>query len=240
MHRHLVPTLLPHPHSLELDKQAAHHMIHVLRAKVGEYVILFDGHHYEAEAQITAIHKDTVTLDIKKVDPLKVSPFSLTMMIAALKPNRTDWLVEKLSEIGVTRLLWIQCERSQASSLMSAEKRSDRWERLLEAASKQSGRTTLMQIDGPQRLEQVLAETKGHAFLAAPHGKDLAHVITPLRTEAEVCLLVGPEGGFTSTELSQIEKAGYTGLYLGPHILRVETAAIVGAGALMALRYEPV
>jgi 16S rRNA (uracil1498-N3)-methyltransferase len=152
----------------------------------------------------------------------------LTLAVALPKGDRQKWLVEKLTELGVPRLVPLVTTHGVAEATPAAVERLSRG--VIEAC-KQCGRDGLMQIGGPKSVAEVVGGTGGGAVLlvADRNGAPLEEVATGANL---VVALVGPEGGFTEEELATIEAAGGRRVSLGPHVLRVETAAIALAARL--------
>jgi len=199
----------------------AHHLLHVMRLGVGDRATLFDGTGVEFAAEVTAIGRRDVTfaiLDRRAVD--RESPVALSLGVALPKGDRQKTLVEKLTELGATRLTPVVTERSVAAAKGSS---LDKLRRLVIEASKQCGRNRLMEITEPLTLEEF--------FRAAPEGERLiacpgvgAGAMWP--TSRSVAVLVGPEGGFSEAEVAAARDAGWRSISLGERVLRVETAAI--------------
>lgn len=208
-----------------LEGDEARHLTRVLRAKVGDTVSLFDGRGREWPARVALLGRDRVELDTTEptVDPVPVS-IPLTLAVALPKGERQKWMVEKLTELGTARLIPLETTRGVAEATASAQARL---ERVVIEACKQCGRNTLMEIAAGRPLERLLAEVPAHAcvVIAHPGGTPLDVAAMPT-TATEIIALVGPEGGFTDEELGSADRAGVIRISLGPHILRVETAAI--------------
>ena len=208
-----------------LEGDEARHLTRVLRAKVGDTVSLFDGRGREWPARVAAIGRDRVELDAGQptVDPLPAC-IPVTLAVALPKGDRQKWMVEKLAELGAARLIPLETTRGVAEATASAQARLERG--VIEAC-KQCGRNTLMEIAAGRPLDRLLAEVPVGAcvVIAHPGGKPLSADIVP-STAMEIIGLVGPEGGFTDEELCIADRAGVIRISLGPHILRVETAAI--------------
>jgi 16S rRNA (uracil1498-N3)-methyltransferase len=207
-----------------LEDDEARHLARVLRAKVGDAVTLFDGRGREWPARVAAIGRDRVELDTG--EPRSDAPpggARLTLAVALPKGDRQKWMVEKLTELGVRRLVPLETTRGVAEATASAQARL---ERAVIEACKQCGRNTLMEIAAGRTLASVLAERPDDAcvVIAQPGGGPLADAV-PAAAD-EIVALVGPEGGFTDDELAAAEQAGAIRIALGPYILRVETAAI--------------
>ena len=217
-----------------LDGQEAHHLLHVMRAKVGDRVTLFDGSGAEFEAEIVRCGRSDVearVLSQRDVD--RELPFELVVGVSLPKGDRQKWLVDKLTELGVTELVPLATERGVAQPTDSALKRLERG--VIEAA-KQCGRNRLMRVAKPQAfMNWVRAKSDGvqkRKWIAHPTGSAIATL--DLSAAMPTQLAVGPEGGFTGEEVAAATAAGWQSVDLGPRILRVETAAAALA-AVVAL-----
>jgi 16S rRNA (uracil1498-N3)-methyltransferase len=215
----------------------AHHLLHVMRIRPGEPVKLFDDSGAEFAAVVESLGRATV--DVRIVERLEITrelPFSLAVGVALPKGDRQRWLVEKLTELGVTKLVPLVTERSVAQPTSSV---LDRLRRAVIEASKQCGRNRLMKIDEPQTWAAWLSHKSIAGDLRSPTCRYLvAHPGgTPLSkldftNPLPTCLTIGPEGGLTDQEIAAALAAGWQFVDLGPRILRVETAAIALASAI--------
>ena len=209
----------------------ARHLARVLRAKPGDEVVVFAGTAVEWPAHIVAVGRDEVELALgaARPDPPRTRPWR-TLAVALPKGERQKWLVEKLTELGVERLVPLVTDRGVAEATEATRVRLLRT--VIEAA-KQCGRNTLLEIAPPLSVAALLATRAADeaAFLADPHALplDAAAIAT---TSRGIIGLVGPEGGFTPEELAAAEAGGAVRAGLGPHVLRVETAAIALAARL--------
>jgi 16S rRNA (uracil1498-N3)-methyltransferase len=217
-----------------LDGPEAHHLLHVMRAKVGERVTLFDGSGAEFDAEITGCGRSQVDVRVlarREVD--RELPFELIVGVSLPKGDRQKWLVEKLTELGVTELVPLMTERGVAQPTDSA---LERLERSVIEAAKQCGRNRLMRIAKPQAwLDWVHAESDGletRRLFAHPDGTSIA--TDDLCVSRPTRFAIGPEGGFTDAEVAAAIAAGWQSVELGARILRVETAAVAVA-AVVAL-----
>lgn len=212
--------------TVELAGSEAHHMQRVMRLKVGEQVILFDGNGIEATAEITTLSKRVVGLRIlqkRTTPPLSQSPIILATAVP--KGDRFRSLVEKVTELGVTRLIPLLTERSVVAP---GSGKLDKVKQTMIAACKQSGRNTLMEIDEPIDWKEFLDQQSqaGSLFVAHPSGESPEKVIVDQTKDQPVILVIGPEGGFSDAEIEQATEAGAKLISLGANILRVETAAV--------------
>lgn len=210
-----------------LSGDEARHLARVLRAKVGEQVTLFDGRGRAWPARVKAIGRSDVELETD--DPVEEPPRrgpTLTIAVSLPKGDRQKWLIEKLTELGVDRLVPLVTERGVAEATRSA---IDRLERGVIEACKQCGRNQLMEIGEAATVSNVVTSKPPSAIglLADPRGAPLDH--TALDSATDILALVGPEGGFTDAEVETARAAGFQPVTLAPHVLRIETAAIAVA-----------
>jgi 16S rRNA (uracil1498-N3)-methyltransferase len=222
-----------------LEGAEAHHLLHVMRAKPGVEVVLFDGSGAEFEARVEKCGRSSVELAVLSRTVIdRELPFELIFGVALPKGDRQKWLVEKLTELGVTTLAPIETRRGVAQPFESA---LDRLRKSVIEASKQCGRNRLMRIDAPQTVDHFAlhADSTMPRWIAHPGGDGVAKHLDEIRGQAMECksisVLVGPEGGFTSEEAAAAVSAGWRQIDLGTRILRVETAAIAIAATVTAV-----
>lgn len=213
-----------------LTGDEARHLSRVLRGQPGDEVVVFAGTGVAWPARIVRVARDEVELTLAdpSTDPARTGP-RLTLAVALPKGERQKWLVEKLTELGVARLVPLETERGVAEATPAA---CERLRRGVIEACKQCGRNRLMEIAAPRSMAAALADMPpgSRAVIADPGGIPLDP-----RGQADapsLLALVGPEGGFTAAEIAAAEQAGAIRVSLGPHILRIETAAIALAARL--------
>lgn len=214
-----------------LSPGESHHLATVLRAVPGDRFELFDGRGRRALAEVVIADSIASRLVIVAELPAADSDRGdLVLATAVPKGERFDWLIEKATELGVSRLVPIISARSVV------EPRETKLERLratVIAAAKQCGRTRLMELAPVQSWRQVVDQwiPGMAAVIAHPDGGDLATVWGTASFETGCFALIGPEGGFTEEEVADAEAAGAIPVSLGPTLLRTETAAIAIAAA---------
>jgi 16S rRNA (uracil1498-N3)-methyltransferase len=214
----------------------AHHLIHVMRAQPGDRVVLFDGSGAELDAVVRKLARSEVELAVlgrREVD--RELPGEVTLGVALPKGERQKWLVEKAVELGLRRLVPLQTARGVAQPNPQT---LDRLRRTVIEASKQCGRTRLMEVALPQTWPQFIAQSSGVPcrLLAHPHAPaSQAAAPTAAGSRDVAWLAVGPEGGLTDEEVTLAVAAGWRTVDLGPRILRVETAAVL----LLAMVVQP-
>jgi 16S rRNA (uracil1498-N3)-methyltransferase len=216
--------------TLELDGMQANYLGNVMRLGIGAELLVFDGESGEWLARITNAAKKRMTLTVEqRIREPETIP-DAWLAFAPLKRARTDWLVEKATELGVARLLPVMTQRTVADRV-----RLDRLEAIAIEAAEQCGRTRLPQIDQAVILKQLL-ERRDPArplYFADEAGGEVA--ATAFEKGAAL-ILIGPEGGFTDEE-RQLIRSGDNAvpISLGPRILRAETAALAALAAYMAV-----
>jgi 16S rRNA (uracil1498-N3)-methyltransferase len=218
---------------LVLEYDEARHLSRARRVGAGEVVEVFDGRGFATMAEVVSIGKDRVELQATGPPlPDRVVDVRVTLATAVPKGDRFDWLVEKATELGVDRLVPLNTERSVVDPRSA---KLDRLRRAVVEASKQCGRSRLMEITGPTAWAEFL-EAPGPALrlVAHPGGLGFADWPDPGAGGSAV-LAVGPEGGFADAEVRAARGAGWVVAGLGPTLLRVETAGLVGCARLIAL-----
>ena len=233
--RFYTPDPLP-PGEYVLSGPEAHHLATVRRFGPGDRVTLFngDGHDYPAEV-VSSDRKRAVLAVSPRVVSDRELPFRLEVGAAMPKGDRGDFLVEKLTELGVTRFVPLRTARTVVGP---KDARLDKLRQAVIEASKQCGRNVLMEVApltgwgeylaaGDLAVRLVLHTAPGDGAVS------LAGVATA--AGAAVAVAVGPEGGFTPEEVATAEAAGWRRATLGPRVLRVETAAVAVAAVVSSL-----
>ena len=219
-----------------IDGDQAHHAMHVMRFSVGEAVTLFDGTGYEYGATIATMGKKNLQLAITSTvltPPLDVP--NVTIAAAIPKGDRQKFLVEKLVELGVARLIPLKTSRSVSVANPNV---IERFQKGVIEASKQCGRNYLMQVTPQHSIAELLAlatnETDTACFLADPDATADLISVSP-QSARKRTIAIGPEGGFDPSEIALFESANWNPVRLGPTILRIETAAVMSA-VLLAMQ----
>jgi 16S rRNA (uracil1498-N3)-methyltransferase len=212
------------------DSQEIRHIRNVLRLGEGDPVSLFDGEGKEYRASIVQITRGRIILSLK-AEALSVpmeSPAKIILGVAVLKAPKFDWLLQKVTELGVSEI--VPFSSSHVVPRWGGGQtgaRGARWEKIAAEAAKQCGRAAIPRIHSLRSFEEALAYDAGRATKvllweeekALRLGETVAH-------SSRVFVLVGPEGGFSDEEALQAQAAGFQPVRLGPRILRAETAGV--------------
>lgn len=219
---------------IELTESQTHHLQRVLRIKPGAALILFDGSEFEYPAE--AEHVDRHQVVVRTAEPNQTrreSPLPIRLLQAIIRNERMDLCIGKAVELGVAQIQPLMLERSQGMDKQRLARKQQHWRGLVQSATEQCGRTRLPAVADACQLSEVLTPADTGELRLILHPRLPARSL-PRLAPTSVSLLVGPEGGLTETELHMAEAAGYTGLSLGPRILRTETATIAALTLLQA------
>ena len=200
----------------------------MLRLTVGDALELFDADGRTAAARVVAASSDGVDVDVSAVAVADRPAVALTVAAAVPKGDRADWMVEKLSELGVARFVPLAAARSVV--LPGGRNKIDRWERIAVESAKQCRRPGVMVVDAVTSLADVLRAGTGWVLSTGPDVMPAGRLVRDVA--AELTVLVGPEGGWTADELAACAAAGWTAVGLGRTVLRVETAAVAVAAVV--------
>jgi len=213
-----------------LEGPEAHHLIAVSRLRPGDAVCLFNGDGREYPAEILRVERRHVVLRVKEVAaPERELPFPLEVAAPLPKGDRAQFLVEKLTELGVTSFVPLATRRS---IVHPRETKLEKLKRYVIEASKQCGRNVLMRVAPLEAWEAYCVRAEGAEvrILAHPGNRGELDALSACSSHgvvAPTALAVGPEGGFADEEIHAARQAGWQVIDLGPRILRVETAALV-------------
>jgi 16S rRNA (uracil1498-N3)-methyltransferase len=225
----------------------AHHARDVLRMRVGEKLVLFNGRGREITAEIVDLGSDEI--ELRKLHEAETPPLQCRIVLgqAIPKGKNMDLIVQKAVEIGAAEIAPIVSDRTivQVDSEAVAQKQS-KWQQIAVEAAKQCGQNWLPHVHAPRKLSELFSAAAEESFdlqligSLQPGAQNLKKVLADYSSEHQrrprsVLMLVGPEGDFTPAELALARRHGCQPITLGPIILRVETAALF---CLSILSYE--
>ena len=210
----------------------SHHVKNVLRLKVGEKILLFDGAGHEVTATITVCDKKDVHFELNgEIEAIDRENNKSVFIAQGLCQNsRMDYVIQKSVELGAEVVAPIITERCQVRHNNNAylEKKLERWKLIAEHASQQCGRNKLAKIMFPQRFDEFVKSIKPddsiNLILNPMSKKRLVEI--DLSSNKTVVFLIGPEAGFSDSEELLAEKSGFESVKLGKRILRTETVAV--------------
>lgn len=225
---------------VRLPDDTAHYVGNVLRREPGDRLEFFDGTGNLASVEILRV-ADEITVEIVEFTqaPRRESPIETILFQAIPKGKRWDWILEKATELGVDAIVPLESEHTVVQIPADRlRRRRDRWDKKLSSAARQCQRTVIPSIVDPAPIADAMADHDCDIHLVAHPGEDAPTVGEALdRAEADidsVGIWIGPEGGFSDDEVSELEDQGMARITLGPRILRADTAGIAALTLVQA------
>ena len=229
------PIAVGTPLALPDDKR--HHLATVLRKRVGDALVVFNGDGFEYTATLSRVDRKQAEAAIHAQEaPRRESPVAITLIQAIARGDRMDFALAKAVELGVTAIRPVFTERGKVKLEGDRlAKKQAHWQAVVESAAEQSGRLVCPPLHPATHLAQTLDEdthTDGLRLMLAPTATT---GLTALAKNTRTTLLIGPESGLSEAEISSAEAAGWQPITLGPRVLRTETAGMAALAALQSL-----
>ncbi|HEX4541520.1 MAG TPA: RsmE family RNA methyltransferase [Candidatus Acidoferrum sp.] len=218
-----------------MEGEAAHHLGRVLRAQAGQLYELSDGQHV-CLARIEKMSRDQIEFAIVDELPAYAPKLDTALLLSVVKFDAFEWALEKATELGVGTIVPLAAGRSEKALLAAASKRSERWKKILLEASQQSRRLqvpSLSQIAKPENAFPTHKDGLRVILSERPDAPSIRRVLEG-QNATKATLAIGPEGGWTDSEIEAARAAQFREASLGQLILRTETAVIA---ALASLNY---
>lgn len=211
---------------VDLSEDTARHVVSVLRMREGEALILVDGRGTLARAEILQTAKKRCAVRILSLEKQSDPRRPVTVAVSPVKnAARYEWMLEKLTEIGVRRVIPLLTERTVREKM-----RADRLESIAVSAMLQSQQAWMTEVAAPCNLSSVLGDNQyKHRYIAHCLPESRTELRSEARSSESTLILIGPEGDFTPGEINASLAAGYIPVTLGAHRLRTETAALVAS-----------
>lgn len=221
--------------TFQIPTDTAHYISHVLRLRVGDPVVLFNGDGNEYAGELSLVDKRSVKVLINaKLALTCESPLSLHLGQGIAKGDRMDFVLQKATELGVTEITPVMTERCNVKlSSERWEKKSQQWHKIIASACEQSGRNQLPTLHPPVTLTEWLKQPTQQVRLLLHPEANKALPSLPIRSQG-ARVLIGPEGGLSDAEIYQAGEAGFHQIKMGPRVMRTETAALTVLSVLQA------
>ena len=195
-----------------------------------ESVELFDGIGLVAEGVVVGVDGSALRVKVTACETRAPSRPSVSIAAPPIKGARCETMVDQLSQIGAARWIPLLTERTVVNPRPG---RIDKWRRIVIESAKQCGRAHLMTVDQPTPITTLLGEPSGRLLLADAGGGPMSGLTPALDRDEPVVVIIGPEGGLTEDERESVRQSAASEIRLGPFVLRVETAAVAAAVALL-------
>jgi 16S rRNA (uracil1498-N3)-methyltransferase len=211
---------------IELPEKSAHHVLHVLRKGVNDDLILFNGQGGEYHGYITSIKRSHVIVCIHSNDAIdRESSLQVTLGLGILKRDAMNTTLQKATELGVTSIIPVDTTNTSVSR-KQLDKREVQWRQVIQSACEQSGRTQVPNLDIVHTFDDFLRIDKHDLKLIPSPATDIR--MSSINSAVKsVCVVIGPEGGFTDTEMTLAIENGFLPVAIGKRILRAETVPTV-------------
>jgi len=233
--RFYLPQSLSPNATVELTPEASHHAFTVLRLKEGAPLVVFNGEGGECAAHIVSASKKSVVIQTTAFNPLdNESPLKTHLAIGISKGDRFDLVLQKATELGVSEITPLYTERTEVRlNQERQDKKHQHWQNIIINACEQSQRNRVPKLNTPVEFTSLLGNENSEQKLILHHHsqKSLDKTSKP----KSVCLLIGPEGGFSDMEFKLASQNGFTALTLGPRVLRTETAPLAALSVVQLL-----
>ena len=221
--------------TLDLSGGDAHKIVDVLRKRSGDSIEIVDSSAQRFTATLQIEGRNVRARLHGRNAPLEAQGLEITVAQGLPKGQKMDFVVEKVTELGVAAIIPLYSERTIVSD--AGKTKLDRWRRLAKTAAAQCGRDRIPEVAEPRKLENLLESFSAYDTVLFPwelaeHGP--LHDVLPrlLENSRRVLVIIGPEGGFSHAEAEAAQRAGAQLISLGPRILRTETAALVTVAVL--------
>lgn len=236
-HRFFIPPAWLTPPTVTFSGEMAHQIKTVLRMQPGDEVIVLDNSGQAWRVVLTEIGKATVQGNLIAEQVAQGEPrLQITLYQGTLKGSKFEWVLQKGTELGISRFAPTICHRSVVSRRAALDQKRARWEKIIQEAAEQSGRDKLPRLEAALPLAEALVQAQGQALRLMPWeeagGASLRSVLAEVQPET-VAVFIGPEGGFTAEEAALAAAGGTRLVKLGPRILRAETAGLAVCAALL-------
>lgn len=235
MNRFYIETELNTGNTIELTESVFHHWVRVLRAKVQEKAIFFNGKGGEYRVTLTEINKKNAFVSVDHFEEIdRTAPFKVILGQVMSKGDRMDYAIQKATELGVTTIQLLTSDRCEMRLKYDRDqKKLDHWQSVAVAACEQCGMNIVPKVLAPISIEEwIQTDLPISRFVMAPN-KDQKNVL--LDAQPELALLIGPEGGLSESEIGLSNQHGFVNWCIGDRVLRTETAPVV---ALSILNYH--
>ncbi len=215
---------------IEIDGEEANHIVKVLRMKTGEKLTVFDGKGMCADCVIEKIEAKTVVVKAeKRYESLTEPKLKITLFQAVPKNPKTDLIIQKATELGVTEIVLVNTKRIVAK--IDKESKMERMRRIAFEAAKQCGRAYIPKVIGPISFDEAVSIAKEKDVAIIPYECEKQGKISDYVNSAvsSLAIFIGPEGGFEESEIEKAVSCNVKPVTLGKRILRTETAGLIAS-----------
>jgi 16S rRNA (uracil1498-N3)-methyltransferase len=240
MHRFFVPGPLAVGAIVQVN-ELAQQLGHVLRMQSGDELVLLDGSGLEFRSRLLHVERRSARVEVVAAQPCLAEPREfLTLYQCSLKQDKFEWVLQKGTELGVSRFVPVISERSIVRPAAALLKKYERWQVIVREAAEQCGRGRIPEITAPLTWNAAVTGAEGMRLLPWEGAQAAAslHILLQQKLQplVSISLAIGPEGGLSDDEAQIAAANGWQLVSLGPRILRAETAALAAVAITMGVR----
>lgn len=238
MHRFFLPPASIQAGCVHFSEPVSRQIVQVLRLKPDARVTVLDGEGKEYLVCLTDLSAQATIGQVESEGLANGEPQTLlTLYLCLTQREKFEWMLQKCTEVGVCRFIPVISSRSLVQDAKEVINKYERWQRILQEAAEQSHRGKVSTLEAPLQFEQVVktaAQANTCKLIPWEEEQNLSlKQALQMRSTREVCLLIGPEGGFSKEEVARAQSAGFLSVTLGRRILRMETAAVVASALVL-------
>jgi 16S rRNA (uracil1498-N3)-methyltransferase len=219
----------------KFDKQQSHHVVNVMRMKNDNVVRLVDKYSNPFLATILYINEEVYAKITEQLDENHELPIKVTLILALIKNDKWDLVLQKACELGVSEIIPFESSRTVVKVNTNINKKIIRWKKILQEASEQCKRTVVPCIHDPIKFKQIKEYQNDLNFVAYEDLNNPREFAKELKIGKNVNLVIGPEGGFSKDEVEYLNNNGFVSVRLGKRILRAETASMYALSCVSAI-----
>lgn len=228
---------LAHGARVVLPESAGAHLVRVLRLHDGDACVMFNGDGHDYDARLLSAGKRGVEAEVHAIRVVdNESPLRLVLLQGIARGEKMDLILQKATELGVAAIVPVFADRTEVRlDGERLEKRTAHWRSVVASACEQSGRARIPELATPRGLAEaaVALDTEALKLTLDPLGEHRFDTLLPVGI-AGIVIGIGPEGGWSEKDRLILRNAGFSGLRLGPRVLRTETAGLAAIAALQA------
>ena len=228
---------LAHGARVVLPESAGAHLVRVLRLHDGDACVMFNGDGHDYDARLLSAGKRGVEAEVHAMRVVdNESPLRLVLLQGIARGEKMDLILQKATELGVAAIVPVFAGRTEVRlDGERLEKRTAHWRSVVASACEQSGRARIPELAAPRGLAEaaVALDTEALKLTLDPLGEHRFDTLLPVGV-AGIVIGIGPEGGWSEKDRLILRNAGFSGLRLGPRVLRTETAGLAAIAALQA------
>jgi 16S rRNA (uracil1498-N3)-methyltransferase len=238
VHRFFVPPASIQSGQVVFPPDTAHQIASVLRLHAGQRLCVLDNLGNEYTVELAEANQKAATAKIIEQKPAQAEPFfHLALYLCLAQREKFEWMLQKCTETGAATFIPVISSRSLVQDVAETNKKTARWEKIIQEAAEQSGRGHIPGLKPAVSFAQAARQGQGKRIILweQEHSTTLHQALAGVtaNNSTEISLLVGPEGGFSGEEVQFAQQAGWQPVSLGPRILRMETAAIVATALVL-------